>query len=177
MIRKKARRRQRAPVPRPKTVEQFRALPERSQDALTRAANVLTGMRGGESLAGAARKVGIDPRTVRRLVGKALRKTSAGRYAPTKSDRLVRVLAIPTPKGVAEIATRGSRDATTVAGYWNAVQLFLETGDSSALDRYQGRVVRNAQGEEIALLTDLDELEHLGSAGVLSFESLYARVG
>ena len=54
---------------------------------------------------------------------------------------------------------------------------FLETGDDTKLRRLQGEHVLDAAGHSIPLLTDLDELERLGAVGVLSFESIYARVG
>jgi hypothetical protein len=176
-IPKKRRPGQRKASPQPRTEEQFRALPERVQETWNRAAHVLTEMRHGSSLRRAAIEVGIDPRTVRRLAGPALRKLPAGRYLATKSDRLLRMLILPTPSGLAEIAIKGSRDASTLAEYWNAVELFLQTGDETAVGAFKGRAVTNARGERVPLLTDPDELERLGSAGVLSFESLYARAG
>src|SRR5882724_3106070 len=56
-----------------------------------------------------------------------------------------------------------------------AVQRYLETGDNSALAKFKGKYIVDAQGKRIALMTDLDDLDRLGSAGELSFESLYAR--
>jgi len=70
---------------------------------------------------------------------------------------------------------RDSRQASQLAKYWDAVQKYLETGAASALQEFDGKYISGADGEHIALLTNLDELDRLGSAGVLSFESLYAR--
>jgi hypothetical protein len=119
---------------------------------------------------------GVDPRTVTRLAPGALKKTSSGRYVAKSSDRLPRLLQMPTRYGLAEIATRSSREATKLAEYWDAVHLFLATGDASALTSFAGQNIKAADGTEHELLTDLDELERLGAAGVFSFESLYARV-
>ena len=55
------------------------------------------------------------------------------------------------------------------------MNLFLETGDDADLARFRGASIIDAQGNTVPLLTDLAELERLGSAGVLSFQSLYAR--
>ena len=55
------------------------------------------------------------------------------------------------------------------------MNLYLETGDDTELARFRGKSIIDAQGNAVPLLTDLDELERLGSAGVLSFQSLYAR--
>jgi hypothetical protein len=138
---------------------------------------ITTRMRSeGVSLTRAAHEEGVSPATVLRHAQAALRKTPRGTYKARTSDRLLRVLVIPTPDGLAEIATRDSRAATLIAKYWNAVNQFLETGDETDLARFRGVSIVNARGETVTLLTDLGELERLGSAGVLSFQSIYARV-
>lgn len=139
-------------------------------------ARVVTTMRSdGLSLRRAAAEEGISPATVLRHAKGALRKTSQGRYRARKSDRLLRPLVIPSSQGLAEIATRDSRSATIVAEYWNAVNHYLETGDDTELSRFRGVTITAAQGNAVPLLTDTDELERLGSAGILSFQSIYAR--
>jgi len=139
-------------------------------------ARIVTTMRTeGLSLTRAATEEGVSPATVLRHAKTALRKTANGRYKARKSDRLLRVLVIPTPDGLAEIATRDSRSATIVGEYWNAVHQHLETGDETELARFAGVTITDAQGNAVPLLTDTDELERLGSAGILSFQSLYAR--
>jgi hypothetical protein len=70
---------------------------------------------------------------------------------------------------------RGSRQATQLAEYWNAVHRYLETGDASRLEKFRDKSIKDADGVQILLPTDRTELNRLGSAGVLSFESLYAR--
>lgn len=127
------------------------------------------------SLRKAALERGISPKTVLRYAGSSLRKTSRGKYKVRASDTILRPLVIPTSDGLAEIATRDSRSASTVAEYANAVQAFLQTGDDSILQQFRGQRIIDAEGNQVPLLTDLDELERLGAAGVLSFESLYAR--
>jgi hypothetical protein len=89
---------------------------------------------------------------------------------------LVRVvIVVSETKGPVEVATRDSREASKAGQHSSAVQRYLETGDDSALRRLQGQRIIDAQGNGVALLTDTDELDRLGSAGELSFESLYAR--
>lgn len=139
-------------------------------------ARVVTAMRAENiSLTHAAHEEGISRATVLRHAGKALRKTAKGTYKARKSDRLLRVLILPTPAGLAEIATADSRAATMVAEYWNAVNHYLETGDDAELSQFRGVTVTDAQGNAVPLLTDTDELDRLGAAGILSFQSLYAR--
>jgi hypothetical protein len=155
---------------------QYFAQPKRKRESLQKAAHVLSAMRTeGISLHAASREHSVSPRTVQRHAGPALQKTSRGTYKARKSDRLLRVLVLPTPGGLAEIATMDSRAATMVAEYWNAVNLYLETGDDTDLARFRGHSIIDAQDDAVPLLTDLYELERLGSAGVLSFQSLYAK--
>jgi hypothetical protein len=159
-----------------RSAEQYFAQPQRRQETLRKAAHVLSAMRGEKvSLRQASLELGINPSTVLRHAKAGLRKTARGTYVARKSDRLLRVLVLPTPGGLAEIATMDSRAATLVGEYWNAVNLYLETGDDGELARFRGQSVIDAQGNAVPLLPDTDELERLGSAGVLSFQSLYAK--
>ena len=162
----------------PRTSEQYFARSERFQDRWDRVAHVISKMRTeGVSLRQASREFGVDPRTVARLGGSALRKQANGRYKAKASDRLLRVLRVPTREGPRPIAVRDSRQASQLAEYWNAVHRYLETGDDSALRKFRRKRITDAEGARVPLLTDLDELDRLGSAGVLSFESLYAKAG
>ena len=77
--------------------------------------------------------------------------------------------------GLREVATRDSRQASKAGKHSAAVHRYLETGDDSALRRFDGQYLIDSHGKKIPLLTDLEELDELGSAGVLHFESLYAR--
>ena len=164
----------RKPSP-PRTAEQYFAKSPREQDLWDRIVSVHSKMRSGASLQEASREIGIAPKTVIRWSGKALRRASDGRYTPKRSDRLLRVLMLPFPDGVREVAIIGSRQATTVGEYWNEVHRVLEIGDESGLRKFRGKKVTDANGNKVLLITDLAELRRLGLAGELSFESLYAR--
>src|SRR5690349_13250565 len=77
----------------PRTAAEFFAKPTKFQDQWVRMTHVISKMRAdGVSLAHAARDFGIDPRTVIRWGGPALKKDPAGRYSARNSDRLLRVL-------------------------------------------------------------------------------------
>lgn len=128
------------------------------------------------SLRTASREFGLDPRVVARLAKSALRKRKNGQYVARRSDKLLRILAVPTSHGKREIAMRDSREATILGKSWAAIQKYLQTGDASALKKIRRKYVVDASGKRIPLLKDLAELDRLGSAGVLSFESLYAEV-
>lgn len=160
----------------PRTAAQYFAQSRRRQETQLKAAHVVAEMRTRKaSLTQASREHQIDPATVLRHAKTAVRKTARGTYTARASDKLLRVLVLPTPDGLVEVATRDSRTATLAAEYWNAVNTFLETGDDSELAHFRGQSIIDAEGNAVPLLTDLGELERLGSAGVLSFQSLYAK--
>jgi hypothetical protein len=162
----------------PRTAEQFFAMPPKLQDRWNSVTHAITDMRTkGLSLPEAARANDITPKTVVRLGGSALRKAAHGRYKAKASDRLLRVMAILTREGTREVPTRDSRQASLTAEHWNAVQKYLQTGDDKTLRKLRRKTIIDARGKRIRLLTDTYELDRLGSAGVLSFESLYAKAG
>ena len=159
----------------PRSIGEFFAMSDQQQDLWKNTVQAVTEMRAGASLRRASRKFGLYPRKVSQLAGPELRKLRNGRWAARSYDHLLRVLVIPTPKGLREIGTRDSRQASKAGKYSAAVQRYLQTGDDSALAQFRGKHIVDATGKRVQLLTDLDELDRLGSAGVLSFESLYAR--
>jgi len=147
-----------------------------AQDRWTRMTRVIRTMRvEGVSLQKASKEFGLDPRFVIRLGRSALRKTANGQYKAKPTDRLLRVLRVLTLDGLREVATRDSRLATLVGEHANAVQNYLQTGDDSALRKLKRRTITDASGKRVRLLMDLEEINRRGSAGVLSFEYLYAR--
>jgi hypothetical protein len=161
-------------VQRPRTSKQFFALPDNQQETWNRVVHVIAKMRSeGISLTKASREFGLAPRVVRTRAGSALRKTNGGRYVARPSDKLLRVLVIPSSEGLTEVAVRGSDIASKIAEYSDAVQKFLRTGDSSKLKKFRRLKLQDEKGNRIELVTDLAVLQKLGSAGVLSFESLY----
>jgi hypothetical protein len=152
------------------------AKPSRFQELWDRVVSVISQLRSqGTSLQRTSQEVGVSPRTVLRYGGSALRKGTGGRYEAKSSDRLLRLLMVPTHEGPREIAVRDSREASLLGKYWSAVHRYLATGNSYELEKFQGKNVVDAEGQRVALLTDVRELDRLGSAGVMSFESIYGR--
>jgi len=160
----------------PRTEAQYLSKPEKFKETWDRVLSVISKMRSGEvSLTQASRDTGISPRTVTKWGKSALQKRKSGKYTVKKSDTLLRLVIIPTPEGPREIAVRGSKQVTLLAEYWNALHRYLQTGDASRLQDFQGKHIKDANGVDVPLMTELAALNRLGSAGVLSFESLYAR--
>jgi hypothetical protein len=158
------------------SIEQFYALPERDQDIVLLLPKGVSLMKEKDiSASAAARASWIPPRDFISRAGSALRKLKNGRYVAKSNDDLFRPVIVVSTKGPVEVATRNFREASKAGQHSSAVERYLETGDDSALRRFRGEHVIDAEGNKVALLTDLDELDELGSAGELSFESLYLR--
>ena len=160
-------------VRRPVTERQYFSMSLKDQETWDSVVHAITRIREGVSRRKASKEFGIAPNIVAELGHPALRKRN-GRYVATKTDRLLRVLTISGVKGKEVIGTRDSRQASLVGAYWAAVQKYIQTGDDSALLKFKGKRVIDASGKRHLLLTDLEELTKQASAGILSFESVYA---
>jgi len=159
----------------PRSTEEFFAMPESDRDFWSDVGQIATEVRSGGSLSKVARKYNRNPHKVLRAAPRAFRKLKNGRYAATTIDRILRVLVMPTRKGLREIGVRDSRQASLLGQYWTAVERYRDTGDASALRKFRGKYITDATGKRVRLLTDRRALDQLGSAGVLSFETLYAK--
>lgn len=141
--------------------------------ARERALEALHRMRAqGLSLTRAARESRTTPQTVRKYVGRELRRTSSGRYAPTPSDRLTRRVWLLTPRGKIEISVRGSRATSRVARHMVAVDRYLRTGKTEGLREFEGKTILSGK-VTYPFVTDLAVLDRLAQAGEVSFERLY----
>lgn len=167
----------RLPLPRPpRTLRQFRAMSPEHQELWIQTVNTVTKARREHlTLTRAARAIGVDANAVRKLAGTAFRKDTRGRLVPTKRDRLLRVLMIPGPKGTRQVAVRNSLTSSQLGGYADAAGRYVRRGDPSALAPFRRLALKDANGRRIHLVMNLKTLNELGQAGVLSFESLYAR--
>ena len=131
--------------------------------------------RRGLSLAKAARTARVSPRTVRRVADAALKKQPNDRYVARRRDRLVRVVYVLTDDGIQEVSLKGSEQASLVGEHWNTLHAYVARGESGGLSRFEGLSVTDVDGTVFVLSTDLVAIERLANAGVLSFESIYAR--
>jgi len=160
----------------PRTAKQYFAMSRRSQETWDLIVQIPAKMRSeNASLRKASRDLGLEPKQVLRLAGSAFRKLRNGRYAVRGTDRLLRILVVPSEKGLIEIPINDSREASLVGEYWNAVDRYLRTGDASRLHALRKKRVKNSAGKAVRFLTDPRKLERQASAGVLRFESLYGR--
>jgi hypothetical protein len=159
----------------PTTTRQYFALSPEKQERWDAVAHIISRMRSGRlSLSKASAEFGVKPDLVKKLARSALRRQKSGKFVAKPTDRLLRVLSTLGPEGRTTIAVRDSLQASLVGSHWAAVQKFLQTGDDSALLKFTKKKGVDARRKRFVLLTDAKELERLGSAGVLSFESLYS---
>jgi hypothetical protein len=138
-----------------------------------KALTVLSRMRHGESLYGAARAEHTTPDAVQRQVGAALSRDQRGRYVAAPSDRYVRRMKFLDARGIVVVEPVNSREASKLAAYWVAVDHYLRTGDDRLLRAFRRKLLRVRGKIQLPFVTDLDTLDHLARAGELSFEDLY----
>ena len=117
----------------------------------------------------AARRVGVSVETVRSYAGPALERDAFGRLVPTRADRLYRRMPVIHPDGtIAPIDVRGSRKASRLGGYWNAVKHLARTGDESKVRAFQGDRIGG-----VDLPTDADTIQDALEVYEPDFESIY----
>ena len=160
----------------PTTIKQYLALSDRNQDIWDRIVQAPALLRSkGWLLPRVAHELSVPPKLILRLARDAFRKFPNGRIVAKMRDRLLRLLPLPSPKGLFEIFVRDSLEASRVGEFWNAVSLFINKGDSSAVKLFDGEGVRDINGRFHFFLTDLMELKRQASFGTLRFESIYGR--
>jgi len=126
------------------------------------------------SLSQACREEHIKPATFRRYVGSAVRQDRpGGRFRAAKGDSFRRDLRIPTAQGQTAIPVYGSKNASLISNYLNAVSEYFRTGKRTKLDSFKDRTIK-VDGKEIKLITDPAILLPLAQADVLHFDQLYA---
>jgi hypothetical protein len=85
---------------------------------------------------------------------------------------MLRTVVIVSEGQQRSVDLRGSRQASRVGAYWNAVGRFLDTGDTSLLKPFRGLRVGG-----FVLETDPDLLEDLALRSQLGFEDIYSLGG
>lgn len=156
-------------TPKKATRRVVRVMRPSEKQARARALDALALMRNRDlSLSAAAREANTTPNTVMKWTGTELAEKRGGRRIVTKADRLYRTMRLLSPDGTVLVELRGSRQATRVSQYMNAVKAFLKDGDDGALQRFAGKEIAG-----VRLVTDPAELEELARVHELSFEDIY----
>lgn len=126
------------------------------------------------SLAKAARETHTSPRSVLRYAGSAFQRTETGRLVAKPSDRLFRLLRLPTPSGEVDFPTADLRTASKGGRYLNAVKAYYTRGDRRALREFRGKSIR-AFKVSYRFETDTRVLDRLEAAHAITLEDLYVR--
>jgi hypothetical protein len=141
----------------------------KNRAARQRAVAVLSRMRSrGESLSKASRALHTTPRTVRKQVGKQLRRSASGRYSATESDRLKRDLNVLGYDGYQPVTVYSFRKAQLASEHLIAAGRFYRTGDTEWLKPFIGKSVGG-----VKLLTDADRLREFAEADLIKLDGLY----
>jgi len=146
--------------------------PRTVRDAQLRTTQALKRLRRGQSLTSAAKAAGTTRKTVLKYAGRRIERTKAGKIVARRADQSTRSMRFLSPQGIIAIDVRGSESASRVGEYFNAVHVFLNTGDATKLKRFRGKYLQSG-GKRHAFITDLDLLERLAHAGEVRFEDIY----
>ncbi len=118
-------------------------------------------------LASAARLAGTTPAAVDFYAGQAFGDTGQLRGA----DRLLRPMRIYSAGESVVVDVRGSRVASIVGEYHNAVRAYLNQGDVTGLARFRGKRVAG-----LPLETDPDVIDEMARRGTFRFDAIYVMV-
>ena len=126
----------------------------------------------GYSLTRAAKEVDLTRQAVRAWTGRSITKKGR-RYVARGADKLVRVMAVLTPRGVQQVPIYNSRAASQLGAYHAAVREALR-GNVGALKPFRRRHFRTGGKQGFAFITDLRVLKRLANAGALPEYQIYA---
>jgi hypothetical protein len=129
---------------------------------------VLARVRRGEPLSQAARTERTTVRTVRKYLGKQLRRDSSGNYRATRGDRLRRDLSVLGFDGYEPIVSHSSKEASLASEHLIAVNRFLRTGNKKYLKPFIGKRVGGVE-----LLTQPKRIQVLGDLDLVKLDGLY----
>ena len=140
--------------------------------ARNNALHVLSLMRvQGWSLTRAAREVGLTREAARAWVGRSIGKRQ-GRYVARAADKLVRRMAVLTPRGSIWVPISDSRVASKLGAYHAAVKAAL-SGHPKALAPFRGKSFRTGGKRGFPFITSPRVLRRLAEADVLPEYQIY----
>ena len=145
---------------------------DRTFEAKKRAFDAVARMRrDGLSLAAASRDAGTTSATIRKYLPAALRRSKAGQWTATNSDRYVRILSLPGAHGPVTVRAHGSEEARFASAYLASLTRWARTERASELAAFHGKKVGDFE-----LITAARTLRPLRDAGLLQLDTLYAAV-
>jgi hypothetical protein len=151
---------------------EYKSLTDNEREARSRSLQAISIMRENPSisLSEAAHQAHTSPKTVRQYASEGL--TPRGRiWLATPADRIYRPMVVYSAGEVTAVDVRGSRKASELSEYHQAVSDYLDTGDESGLRPFQGKSVAGVEYE-----TDPDVLDEMARRNQLDIESIYQLV-
>ena len=143
-------------------------------DTYNRTIHFLHLRRQGRTVREAEREAGTDARTAYQRLGRAGFRRSKRGFVPKARDDLERELRFLFPDRTEFVTFVGSARAATVGRYWEAIRKYVERGDATALLKFRGRSIIDAQGRRLRFVTDLNVIRSLARTGqVGGFNSIY----
>ena len=124
------------------------------------ALDILRMMKRGFSLTASSKEVGLSKNVSLRHLGRAVFKRS-GRWVASKTNSIEREMKIYEIGRIRSIIVKKSKDASLIGEYYNEVRNFLETGDTSGLKRFRGKVIVDANGKKHRLETRPEKLREI----------------
>jgi hypothetical protein len=130
-------------------------------------------MREGDSIAEAARKIGVTPAQLRSYAAATGIVTRKGSKWVFKRDRRFRRMPIYSDGNRSVITVHNGKTASIIGAYMRAVRLFFTTEDIHHLDPFRDRSVPDINGKRYVFETRPNVLFRLDASGVEPFELAY----
>jgi 3-methyladenine DNA glycosylase AlkC len=160
----------RAPTEKERAIGSLRktALPKLPWEALTvrekndrmNSLKVLSMLRGGRDLHSATREVHVRLQTVQKHLGSVIVRRK-GEFVAKSNDRISRGLVIYENGRQSTITVKSSREASKIGEYFNAVRIFLDTGDKSALRQFKNVKIKDRKGVKHSLETNPEKIKDI----------------
>lgn len=115
--------------------------------------------RNKKSLSSASKDKGLSLKTV--LQNTNAFKKVGNRWVSKTYDHIPRVMKINTNGKVKSIEINDSRTASLIGRYHNAVKKYIDTGDSKDLARFEGKTVKDVNGNLYTFETDTEALDDI----------------
>lgn len=130
-------------------------------------------MRRGDTLAEAARKIGVTPTKLRSYAAASGIVTRKGGKWHFKRDRRFRRMPLYSDGRRVVITVHNGKTASLIGSYMRAVRLFFDTENIHLLDQFRDQSVRDVNGKRYVFEVRPNILLRLDASGVEPFELVY----
>lgn len=124
---------------------------------------ILRRIREGDSLTASSNETGLSKFLTFKHLGKSLIK-KGGRWKARKTDSIQRAMRIYTKGKIKIIIINKTKYARIIGEYFNAIRIFLETGDIKPLKPFKKKPVFDYRGVKYILETDPKKIREIEEA-------------